>query len=99
MKNLVLIPQLKEYRNMAIQSQAQFDFKSYNQVMTGAGVGMKLFLVTQMLADVQASFFRYKNPLLGDITDILDETECLRTALKAANAKREKSTPVIDGTV
>ena len=49
---------------MAIQSQAQFDFKSYNQVMAGAGVGMKLFLVTQMLADIQASFFRYKNPLL-----------------------------------
>lgn len=77
----------------------QFDFNTYNALMAQAGSGLKTHLALGMLNDVLFMLHRYKNPLKGDLSDIVDELDTFKAAMKDAAAKREKSTPVIGDTV
>ena len=76
----------------------QFDFIAFNALMNGAGSGLKTHLALGMLNDVLFMLHRYKNPLQKDLSDIVDELDSFKAAMKAAAAKRERSTPVIGDT-
>ena len=76
----------------------QFDFIDFNTLMDGAGSGLKTHLALGMLNDVLFMLHRYKNPLEKDLLDIIDELDSFKAAMKAAAAKRERSTPVIGDT-
>jgi len=66
---------------------ANFDFTSYNNVMKGAGAGLKLMLIEQLLEDVEKTCRRFNNPLKTEVTDILDEVYSLREQWKT-NAEK-----------
>jgi hypothetical protein len=76
----------------------QFEFTTFNALMDGAGAGLKTHLALGMLNDVLFMLHRYKNPLEKDLSDIVDELDSFKAAMKAAAVKRERSTPVIGDT-
>jgi hypothetical protein len=71
-----------------------FDFSIYNAVMKSAGAGLKLFLVEQLLEDINKTCAYYKNPLEGEVADLLLETSQLRATWKLNAEKRERISDV-----
>jgi hypothetical protein len=71
-----------------------FDFSIYNAVMKSAGAGLKLFLVEQLLEDINKTCVYYKNPLEGEVADLLLETSQLRATWKLNAEKRERISDV-----
>lgn len=75
-----------------------FDFEEYNKVMDGAGAGLKLFIIEQLLEDVEKTCRRFKNPLRKEVGNLYDEVCALRHEWKSLAEKREKSTsPIGEG--
>ena len=70
---------------------SNFDFESYNALMSKANSGLKLFLAEQLLQDVQEVMYRFKSPLRNDITSIVDEVTQLRADNKKYLASRQNS--------
>jgi hypothetical protein len=75
-------------------TQTQFNFVEYNKAMTGAGAGLKLFLVEQLLEDISKTCRRFDNPLKREVNDLLDEVTQLRKQWKAIAEKRERTSDV-----
>lgn len=67
-----------------------FNFDSYNVVMKGAGAGLKLMLVEQLLEDISKTCRRFDNPLKKEVNDILDEVSSLRTQWKKQAEQSQK---------
>lgn len=75
-------------------NRKEFNFDAYNAVMKDANAGLKLFLATQLLGDVASTAARYRNPLLNQLMDLVEEAESLRNEWKAVAAKLQRQTPV-----
>lgn len=69
-----------------------FNFDAYNAVMKNANAGLKLFLVTQLLADVTTAAVRYRSPLIKELMDLGDEANAVREEWKAIAAKSDRQT-------
>ena len=70
----------------------QFDFKTLNAVLNGAGSGLKLHLAIQMLKDVDYVMYRYDNPLQATLGGIINELKELQIQSKAQAAARSART-------
>ena len=68
----------------------QFNFNQYNEVMKGAGAGLKLMIIEQLLEDVEKTCRRFNNPLKTDVTNLLDEIYTLREQWKRNAEKAER---------
>ena len=72
----------------------QFNFTEYNNVMRGAGAGLKLLIIEQLLEDISKTCRRFDNPLKREVNDLLDEVTDLRKQWKAIAEKRERVSDV-----
>lgn len=72
----------------------QFNFTEYNNVMRGAGAGLKLLIIEQLLEDVSKTCRRFDNPLKKEVNDLLDEVTDLRKQWKSIAEKRERTSDV-----
>lgn len=72
----------------------QFNFTEYNNVMRGAGAGLKLLIIEQLLEDVSKTCRRFDNPLKHEVNNLLDEITDLRKQWKAIAEKRERISDV-----
>ena len=70
----------------------QFDFKTLNAVLNGAGSGLKLHLAIQMLKDVDYVMYRYDNPLQATLGGIINELKELQIQSNAQAAARSART-------
>ena len=76
------------------QAKNGFDFDSYNAVMKTAGAGLKLFLVQQLMQDIEQTCVRFRNPLTKDISDITDELISVRAEWRKLAEQRENISQV-----
>lgn len=78
---------------MAAQSN-KFNFDSYNDLMKGAPVGLKLHLGVQLIKDVVGSLEYFDNPLESEIrpiyTDLKSFHSLYKESAKKATAEREE---------
>ena len=74
-------------------TRKDFDFDAYTAVMKTANSGLKLFLAEQMLGDVAGMYARYRNPLVSDVMEIVENLADLRVKNKEAATKANRQTP------